>query len=121
MATGTGKRVGAKILDADREKLLTLQSLEDYAPHNQEYSLTTLQERAMTLTKAEEAEVIAWRAFEVARERAVQAGIAFHEAILGAKAAVVAQYGEDSPAVHAVGRKRKSERSRPARRQPSAD
>lgn len=41
---------------------------------------------------------------------------ALHEAILAAKIQVLAQYGDDSPALHAIGRKRKSERSRPARK-----
>jgi hypothetical protein len=40
----------------------------------------------------------------------------FHDAMLGAKAQVVAQYRNDSLAVEAIGLTRKSERRRPVRR-----
>lgn len=95
-----------------------MQSLVDYTPRNSAFSLSTVQQQAADLTEAEEAEVIAWRAYEMARERATNAGITFHATMQGVKVEVVAQYGEDSPAVHAIGLKRKSERARPPRRKP---
>lgn len=101
---------------ADREILINLQLLTDYNPANPAASIANLQELAAALDRAEEAEVVARRALALARERLVAAKAAFHEAILGAKIQVVAQFGDDSPALHAVGRKRKSERSRPVRK-----
>jgi hypothetical protein len=41
---------------------------------------------------------------------------ALHAAVLGAKAQVIAQYGDDSAAVQALGLKKKSERKRTSRR-----
>ncbi|NTU84549.1 MAG: hypothetical protein HGA45_35165 [Chloroflexales bacterium] len=45
---------------------------------------------------------------------------AFHEAINGIKVQVEAQYGNDSPALHAVGLKRRSEHRRATRQKKSA-
>ena len=59
------------------------------------------------------------RSLEMARERAIEVGIRLHTRSQGLKSEVVAQYGEDSPAVHAIGRKQKSERRRPSRRKTS--
>lgn len=101
---------------ADRKVLITLQSLADYNPTNPSASVANLQALVATLDRAEEAEVAARRALALTRERLVAARAAFHEAILAAKIQVLAQYGDDSPALHAIGRKRKSERSRPARK-----
>jgi hypothetical protein len=116
MAGNASRRVSSDALNSDRQTLLTLQTLTDYSPRNPAFNLVELQQLAATLAQTQEAEVLARRAFEVAREQTIAAGIALHNRMMGAKAEVVVQYGEDSPAVHAVGRKQKSERSRPTRR-----
>ncbi|NTU84580.1 MAG: hypothetical protein HGA45_35320 [Chloroflexales bacterium] len=116
MTTGTNQRIPLQILAADRETLLALLSLSDYTPIKPDCTTAALQQLEAELTQAENAEIIARRALEIAREQAVRAGRVFHGAMLSAKAQVIAQYGEDSPALHAVGRKQKSERRRPKRR-----
>lgn len=100
----------------DREILINLQLLPDYNPANPAASVASLQELAAALDRAEEDEVLARRALALARERLIAARAAFHEAVLSAKFHVVAQYGDDSLALHAVNRKPKSERKRPARK-----
>lgn len=121
MANGASNRIPSNILAADRMTLITLQTLADYSPRNLAFGTPTLVQQAAALTSAEEAEIAAWRAYEVAREQAIAAGLVFHDSMQGAKTEVVAQYGADSPAVHAIGRKQKSERRRPTRRtSPSA-
>lgn len=51
-----------------------------------------------------------------ARDAAVEAEWAFHNAVLGSKTQVDAQYGENSDQRQSLGRKKKSERARPTRR-----
>jgi hypothetical protein len=120
VATTTKKRVPPDVLTADRETLLTLQSLPDYTPLVPSCHIAALQAVEAALRQAEEADVMARRALELAHEQLAQAGVVFHEAMLAAKTQVIAQYGEDSPALHAIGRKQKSERRRPARRERAA-
>jgi hypothetical protein len=113
-------RVTAAALAADREAVLALQDLLDYAPRNVAFSTPALQQIEAELTQAEQAEGRARRAFELARTQADEVARRFHDAVLGAKAEVIAQYGTDSPAVENVGLKRKSERKRPSRRPAAA-
>jgi hypothetical protein len=119
MTPGSGKRVPPPVLAADRMALLALRSLGDYAPLNLAYNCDSLIQLEAALAQAEDAEIMARRALEVAREQATLAGQLFHSGMLNAKSQVIAQYGSDSPAVHAVGLKQKSERKRPLRRTPA--
>jgi hypothetical protein len=103
-------------LETARAIVIALQDVSDYTPTNPAYSATALRELADALSRAEEAELRAKRALEVAREQAVDAARKLHRSVLETKVQVVAQYGSDSPVVHAVGLKRRSERRRGTRR-----
>jgi hypothetical protein len=116
MTSSAKPRVQAHILRADRKVFFRLQILEGYSPINSAASLEILQQLAAVMERAEKAKVIARRQYEQTIEEASAAQEAFHRAILAAKEQVVAQYGSDSLALHAIGRKLKSERKRPARR-----
>jgi hypothetical protein len=116
VASRPGYRPAPPTLEADRATLLALQDLFDYTPQNAAYSTASIQQLEAALTQAQQAEARAQRAIEAARDQVRDAAWAFHNAILGAKAQVIAQYGDDSPAVQAIGLKKKSERKRPARR-----
>lgn len=116
MAHNPTKRVPSAVLQADRELIFKLQSLPDYNPRNPAYSVVALQELVDAVARAEEAELVAQRNYEVARERMIEASNRLHGLTMGIKLEVTAQYGDDSPAVHAIGRKQRSERRRPARR-----
>jgi hypothetical protein len=113
-------RLPSAVLDADRDALLALKDLADYTPVNQAYSAPALSTLSEALQQAEEAEVRAQKALAAARDNAAAAAREFHNAMLGAKAQVIAQYGSDSYAVQALGLKKKSERRRPARRSASS-
>lgn len=113
-------QVDPKTLAADRAALLALEDVADYAPRNAAYSIPELRGREARLTRAEQAAARAYRAFELAREERIAAGHAFHDGMLGAKAEVVVQYGEDSPVVESVGLKRKSQYRRSTGRRPLA-
>lgn len=112
------KRPSAEALEADREVLVALQDVGEYMPANPAYSVATLRELEANLAQLEEAEIRARRAHEVVREQAAEAARTFHTTVLEAKIQVMAQFGSDSPMLHAVGLKQKSERKRPVRRKP---
>ena len=76
-------------------------------------------ERAYTLARLEEADLRAKRAREVTRKRVIAAAKLLHSMVQETKVQVMAQYGRNSPLVHAVGLKRKTERKRRARRAPA--
>lgn len=116
MAATPRFRIAPKQLSADREVLHTLQTLEGYSPTNPDASLAALEQLEARLVRAEEARVLAQYYYEVAIREAHAAQAAFHHGVLLAKEQVIGQYGGDSPEVHAVGRKRTSERKRPALR-----
>src|SRR5262245_39120624 len=95
---------------------MALKNLADYTPSNATYSATVLAALGDRLAQAEQAKIRAQNALDVARDEANAAALALHDALLGAKAQVIAQYGPDSYEVQALGLKRKSDRKRPARR-----
>lgn len=74
----------------------------------------------MALAQVEQEELYTRNALAAARDASLAAAHALHEAVLGAKAQVIAQYGSDSASVQAVGLKKKSERKRPTRRRIAA-
>lgn len=104
------------MIEADRTIVIALQDVGDYAPTNPAYSLTALRELVESLTSAQETELRAKRAYEVACEQADELARTLHRMVLEVKIQVMAQYGSDSPVLHAVGRKQRSERKRPVRR-----
>lgn len=116
MAGHSRQRIPTHVLGKDRQNLITLQTLPDYSPRNSALSIGELQQLVLALAHAEEAKLIAKRAFEVAREQERAAGMAFHSAMRDVGVEVVAQYGPDSPCVHAIGYKQRSERRHPPRR-----
>jgi hypothetical protein len=109
-------RLPSQVVEADRATLRALQDLSDYTPINVEYSAASLRDLEAAMTEALLAEERTRIALEMIRDKAIEAVQVFHDAILGAKAQVIAQYGSNSHAVQAIGLKRKSERKRPTRR-----
>ncbi|MBI3363815.1 MAG: hypothetical protein HY033_02795, partial [Ignavibacteriae bacterium] len=65
---------------------------------------------------AHEAEKLAGDALKAKRDAAVAAELAFHQAMLGVKEQVIAQYGKNSDQVASLGLKKKSEYRRPVRK-----
>ncbi len=116
MPNNPNYRLPAAVIEADRDSLLALKDLSDFTPVNQAHSAASLGELEAALTKAEEGERRAQKALAATRDIASSAGWDFHKSLLGAKNMVIAQYGNDSLAVQAIGLKKKSERKRPVRR-----
>lgn len=116
MARTVGRRNRIpKGLDEERAGLRQLQNLPDYTAVNVEYSVASLQSLEASLVAAEQAESQARALYESAHEQTLAAAWAFHDAYMGAKVQVVAQYGKESLALHAVGLKKRSEHKLPTR------
>jgi hypothetical protein len=116
MPTNPTYRLPAAVIEADREALLALQDLADYAPNNPSHGAETLLTLQQAMERADAAEVRAQKALVAARDTAIEAAWEFHNAMLGAKSQVIGQYGNNSQAVQALGLKKKSDRKRSTRR-----
>ncbi|HEY9151989.1 MAG TPA: hypothetical protein VIN60_03820 [Anaerolineales bacterium] len=79
------------------------QNLSDYKPANPAYGLDKVGAAQSAMQSAQQAEVNAQNALDSARDAANQAEWAFHNAMLGVKEQVVAQYGDDSDALQSLG------------------
>lgn len=110
------QHLSASVIEADRTSLRGLEELVDYQPMNQGYATPQLQMQEATMLQARAAKERAWRAYQQACIVDAETTQIFHESMVVARDNVVVQYGADSAAVKAVGRTRKSERKRPARR-----
>ncbi len=84
-------RLAPPVVEADRAALRALQDLSDYTPLNQAYSAPALRELEAAMAEAMQAEERSRIALEIARDTAVEAAQLFHDAMLGAKAQVIAQ------------------------------
>lgn len=116
MPTNQNYRLPSTTIEGDREALLALQDLHDFTPVNPSHSVDGLTAMEQRLRKAETNELRLQKMLAAARDETIAAGWEFHNAMLGAKAQVFAQYGDDSPAIAAVGLKKRSDRKRPTRR-----
>jgi hypothetical protein len=116
MAFNQAKPLSQAALESDRASLVALRTLADYAPSNAAIRVEAVSALEARLRQAEEAEILADKALAAARDARAAAGWDLHNAILGAKAAVIGQYGHNSDAVQALGLKKKSDYRRPARR-----
>jgi hypothetical protein len=107
------RRLTPAQIQADRDAYAALQAIAGYAPANAAYALTAITAARTSLDGAQAAETQAAAAAASARDSAVAREWEFHNLMLGAKEQIIAQFGNDSSEVQAVGLKRKSEYSRP--------
>jgi hypothetical protein len=103
-------------IQADRDAFAALQAVTGYAPANPAYALTAITASHAGLTSAQVAETQANAAAAAARDDAVAKEWEFHNLMMGTKNQVIAQFGEDSNEVQAIGLKKKSEYNRPKSR-----
>lgn len=116
MAKNETVRIRPNTLQADEDAYTTLQAMQGYAPANTDFSATNLSEFFNDMQAAQQAEVNAQNALDAARDAAARAEWDFHNAMLGAKTQVIAQYGDDSDQAQAMGLTKKSERKSPGRK-----
>jgi ABC-type Zn uptake system ZnuABC Zn-binding protein ZnuA len=118
MAKNQTRRIASALLSADREAFDALQGITNYAPANQTYkteNIKAIHDRMDELQR----EATQAAATAAAKEDALIASEwEFHNAVLGSKIQVTAQFGDNSDEVAAVGLKKKSEYKAPTRRKP---
>jgi hypothetical protein len=85
------RRLSPMEIEAAQATLVAVNALRDYTPTNRAYGTEAVAALAEAMDQA-------------------------HESILGVKRQVLAQYGPDADALHAVGLKKRAEKRRPARR-----
>ncbi len=110
------KRISPTILQQDKDALAALKQMVDYAPPNKDFTLAKVQAASDGMESTQETETQKFAEAAGARDDATAAEWAFHNAVLGAKKQVIAQYGEDSNEMQAMGLTKKSEISRPGRK-----
>ena len=117
MAKDQTRPVNRKALKADVDALAAIKKMSDYQPTDpkSDYTLDKLEAASEALDDAADAHVQADADKKTARDGHVAAQWTFHNAMLGARQQVVAQYGDDSEQVAAVGLKKKSERAKPTK------
>ena len=116
MAKNQTVRRSPALMREDTQAYTALLALEDYQPANPAFSKEALTQLYQVMQDADETEVNAPNAMANARDTVVAAEWDFHNAMLGVKAQVMAQYGHDSDEVQSLGlKKKKSEHRRPTR------
>jgi hypothetical protein len=115
MAKDETRRLKPSVLSFDRDSVTALQTINGYAPANSGFTLTALNGLKADLDAAQAAETHALALAATARDEANAKEWAFHNAVIGMRDQVIAQYGRDSNEAQAVGRKKASERKRPGR------
>jgi hypothetical protein len=119
MAKNQSKRLPPVKLGADENGFAALQTIHGYTPINPTYSLMAVKAAHDELSRLRQMEAEAVAAATAARDKAVAKEWEFHNLMLGAKEQIIAQFGNDSLEVQAVGLKRKSEYKPPRRRSAS--
>jgi hypothetical protein len=112
MTSNRTQRLRPEVAKADRVALNALNDLPDYAPHNPDYNIDALMKLKQALDQALLNEERIQKMLTTAHDAVKAAQWALHEALLGAKLQVRAQYGDDSDAIQALGLKKKSKRRR---------
>lgn len=105
MALHQNRKPSPEERKSDRAALLAIRDLHDYKPVNPAHSAEALTALEQALTQAEQEELRLQNALASARDKTTAAAWALRNSILGAKAAVIAQYGPDSNEVQTLGLK----------------
>ncbi|MGC1377674.1 MAG: hypothetical protein WA821_15675 [Anaerolineales bacterium] len=121
MAKNENQHLRPVLLKADEDARIVVQGLSDYHAVNPAYSLEAFEAAYAEMQSARQAELMARKMLESARDNAVAAEWHYHNVVLGVKQQVIAQYGNDSNEVQSLGIKKKSEYSNRKRRRKADD
>ena len=114
MAKNETRRIRPATLQADRDALAAIAGIAGYTPANADYALAKLQLAQAGMDNEQEIETQKFADADAARDDATAAEWDFHNSILGAKAQVKAQFGDDSNEWQALGLTKKSEIASPS-------
>ncbi len=116
MGLNNTKPVTPSILIEDEESFDAIAKMTDYSPSNAAFAKDLITAKHTAVAMALSAQREAERTLNDARDALVAAEWEFHNLIIGARQQVLAQYGENSNQVAAVGLKKKQEYKRPTRK-----
>ena len=114
MAKDQTRRLQPSILQSDRDALAAISGITGYTPANADYTLAKLNTAEEGMDAAQETETQKSGEADAARDDATAAEWDFHNAILGGKDQVKAQFGADSNEWQALGQTKKSEFAKPS-------
>lgn len=110
------RRIAPSVLQADQQAFAALKAISNYTPANPSYAVAAIQAIADQMEAKRTVEAQASAAFDAARDEATAGEWAFHDAILGAKAQIEAQFGNNSNEHQSLGLKKKDEYKSPTRK-----
>jgi hypothetical protein len=113
MANDRTKRINPKILAEDIASLEALETITGYAPANPNLTLANLKTLKINVDSKQATETQALATAAAARDDATAIEWDYHEAIVGMRDQVVAQFGRSSNQAQSVGRKKDTERKAP--------
>ena len=120
MAKNQTRRMTFEVLSEDRKAFAALQGIKDYAPANQSYQIEAIKDVRDRMDVLQREAIQAEAVAAAKRDEAAAGEWEFHNAMLGAKLQVTAQFGDDSNELAALGLKKKSEYKTRTRRKPPA-
>jgi hypothetical protein len=120
MARNETRRIAPSVLQADHNAFAALKTLATYKPANDDFTVAKIQTAQEGLLAKSDIEAQRQADLDGARDDATAAEWAFHNAVLGAKDQVKAQFGADSNELQGLGLKKKSERKSPTNKNKSA-
>lgn len=116
MGKNESRRLSPQILADDLEILAALKNIDGYTPANSSYTVAAIHTINTRRLNAHDTEVQTSAAYETARDNHVAVQWELHNALLGAKDQITAQFGPDSNEVQAMKLKKKSEYKNPTRK-----
>lgn len=120
MAGKPMRRIPPDQLQADKDAFDALKAIPDYAPANPAYAVAAITAKRQAMEGKQTAETQAAAAAASARDDAASSEWDYHDAMLGAKDQVAAQFGKDSNQYQSLGLKKKSEYAKSTGRKPKA-
>ena len=115
MAKNQTRRITSVVMSVDREAFDALQGITTYAPANQAYKTETVRAARDRMDDLQRELTQAEAAADAKRSALTAAEWEFHNAMLGAKVQVEAQYGPNSDEYASLKLKKKAEYKSPSR------
>lgn len=116
MGKNETRRLNPAVLAEDLEILAALKDVQNYTPANSAYTVNAINGINTRRVAAHDTEVQTSAAAEAARDDHVAVQWELHNALLGAKDQITAQFGKDSNEVQSMKLKKKSEYKNPTRK-----
>jgi hypothetical protein len=121
MAKNENRRIRPSQLQEDRDAFAALKAVEGYKPANTDFTVAKIQALQGTMVEQRDIEAQQQAELDAARDDSTAAEWAFHNAMRGAKDQVIAQYGDNSNQVQALGLKKKSDYKAPKAKKRGTD